>query len=306
MLTREQLELRKTGIGGSDIAAVIGENPWSSPLDVYLDKKGLVPRKELTPAMECGQFFEPGILSIYERRKNRIVTPCETLRYPNSIIFATPDGQTVDDTGARVGLEVKLPARTAHHWGEAGTDQIPKYYLAQTQFEAAVLCASSVDVAAYRYGDVSIYTVPFNSRLFDALRHAAERFWRDHVLADKPPPADSSERTREWLEKTYPRALSPRIEITQEIEELARAYAAAREAEALAKSDKDSARNQLAAILRHCDGAYNNLISITYRNNKDGTKIDYDELIKEIPESMIQKYTKIVAGKRVMRVTVRE
>ena len=38
-MTREEwLSARRTGIGGSDIAAILGLSPWRTPLDVYRDK----------------------------------------------------------------------------------------------------------------------------------------------------------------------------------------------------------------------------------------------------------------------------
>ena len=41
--TTEQFENeRKCGIGGSDIAAVMGLSKWKTPLDVYNEKKGIV------------------------------------------------------------------------------------------------------------------------------------------------------------------------------------------------------------------------------------------------------------------------
>ena len=37
--TREEwLKARKLGLGGSDMAAVLGLSPWRSPIDVWLDK----------------------------------------------------------------------------------------------------------------------------------------------------------------------------------------------------------------------------------------------------------------------------
>ena len=36
----EWLELRRQGIGGSDAAAILGLNPWKTPMDVWLEKTG--------------------------------------------------------------------------------------------------------------------------------------------------------------------------------------------------------------------------------------------------------------------------
>jgi predicted phage-related endonuclease len=39
-LTKAQLEERRTGIGGSDAATVLGINPFTTAYELYLDKLG--------------------------------------------------------------------------------------------------------------------------------------------------------------------------------------------------------------------------------------------------------------------------
>ena len=36
----EWREARKNGIGGSDVGAIMGLNPWKSPVEVWLEKTG--------------------------------------------------------------------------------------------------------------------------------------------------------------------------------------------------------------------------------------------------------------------------
>ena len=48
----EWLAIRRTGIGSSDIAGVLGLSPWASPYTVWADKRGRVPPVEQTEAME--------------------------------------------------------------------------------------------------------------------------------------------------------------------------------------------------------------------------------------------------------------
>ena len=57
--TREEwLKVRKLGLGGSDMSAVLGVNQWRSPLDVWLDKTSdTVEEKE----------SEPDVLGYYPR-----------------------------------------------------------------------------------------------------------------------------------------------------------------------------------------------------------------------------------------------
>ena len=58
-LTREEwLAYRRTGIGGSDAAAVIGLNPYRSTIELYADKMGMMPEKEDNEAMRLGRDLE--------------------------------------------------------------------------------------------------------------------------------------------------------------------------------------------------------------------------------------------------------
>lgn len=53
------LEARRHGIGGSDAPIIMGVNRWSSPYELACRKRGLLPEREQTEAMEMGQLIEP-------------------------------------------------------------------------------------------------------------------------------------------------------------------------------------------------------------------------------------------------------
>ncbi|MDI9475820.1 MAG: YqaJ viral recombinase family protein, partial [Bacillota bacterium] len=48
----EWLNWRKKGIGGSDVSALLGLNPWRSPLALYYDKVGENEDEEESIAMQ--------------------------------------------------------------------------------------------------------------------------------------------------------------------------------------------------------------------------------------------------------------
>lgn len=307
MLTGEQLELRKLGIGGSEIAAIAGMNPWASPFDIYMRKKGLVSDSSSFDT-ERGQFFEPAIIEWYKHRTKRNVNPCPTLQHKeHPIVIATPDGISIQNDVR--GLEVKAPNwRTAEHWGESGTDQIPDYYVPQTMWEAAVLGVNAVDVAALIDGDLRIYTIAHSPKLFEALVDIAERFWRDHIVADNPPPPDGSQRARDWLTKRYPRVVHDLMDATEEMQTLARLYVECREREKIDAEAKDIAGNRLRALIGDRQGAIAEGVKITWTNNKDSVKTDWQALAMSMgatPE-LIAKYTSNIPGARVLRVNVKQ
>ena len=65
-MTPEFQEERLSGLGGSDAAAIAGENPYKSALQVYMEKVGLH-KVEETEAMYWGTAIEPAIRTRYEK-----------------------------------------------------------------------------------------------------------------------------------------------------------------------------------------------------------------------------------------------
>ena len=71
MNREEFLARRKAGLGGSDIAAIVGISPWSTPRDIYLDKKGLAAPEQETDAMYWGTTLEDIVAREYSKRTGR-------------------------------------------------------------------------------------------------------------------------------------------------------------------------------------------------------------------------------------------
>ncbi len=66
----EFLKRRRTGLGGSDVGAIMGVSQYADALDVYLDK--VDPPEDIdNPAMERGRFLEPVVSKMYELHSGR-------------------------------------------------------------------------------------------------------------------------------------------------------------------------------------------------------------------------------------------
>ncbi len=126
MLTREQLLLRKTGIGGSDAAAIVGLGKYSTPLDVYFDKTTpTVEDTRTTDVMERGNVLEPFVKSLFERKTGwRVQSGLYIQRNPDHpFMLANLDGVLPSE---RALVEFKTAAytsKTKEEWGEEGTDE---------------------------------------------------------------------------------------------------------------------------------------------------------------------------------------
>lgn len=197
-MDRQQwLEQRRSGIGGSDVAGILGLSKWSTPLDVYLSKIGEAEEKELTPAMHWGNVLEPVLLAEFQRQTGiDLQPPASMIRsQDNPFMIANVDRLTGDGQI----VECKT-ARSDADWGEAGSGEIPVYYQTQVQHYMAVLGAQITYVPVLIGGsDFRIYVVERDQGIIEDMIEAERSFWFDHVCAKVPPdPLNATDAKKIW------------------------------------------------------------------------------------------------------------
>jgi len=247
---KQFLEERKSGLGGSDAGAVCGFSRWKSPMDIYLQKTGVV--EDITPseAMIWGTIQEEIIARHYANvtgRKLRRPSGCFRHKdYPWMI--AHLDRIILNENR---GLEVKTSSQfMADEWGEAGTDEIPEYYRAQVMHYMAVKGYPSMDLAVLIGGnDFRIYCIDRDMTYIANLIEIERSFWEDHVLKQIPPEPDGSTACAKALAKLYGTPTGVEKVATPEIDEIANRL---RQVKALIKQngdDKTLLENQIKAFL---------------------------------------------------------
>ncbi len=185
---REFLERRRKGIGGSDVASILGIG-YGNPGEVYASKVNGIDSEE-TEVMQWGHRLEDAIAQAYaERTGFEVVKPPEpTIAHPDEPWrLASPDRLV---KGQRRGLEIKcVGPHTEDDWGEPGTDEVPLYYLCQVAWYCAILDYEAWDVAALFSGRrLGIYEYRRNPALELRLVEGARAFRERHILARVPPP----------------------------------------------------------------------------------------------------------------------
>ena len=269
-LSAEQHILRATGIGSSDIASIVGLNPWRSAHDVWMVKRGLVV-EEGNVRTRMGSRVEACVLDEYREETGAELAQFGTVRHAeNDWMLATPDAFVF---GAPRLVEVKCVGwRSAFHWGDE-EDAIPDYYRPQVEWQMAVTGAEDAHVAAWIGGsDFRIYTVRRNAVLADALVEAGRRFWFDHVLTGEPPAIDGSDGARRMLAQMYPRNTKPLLSASAEHDRLADCLARARLAFDEAEQAKKAAENAVIEAIGDADGIQSDGWKATYRATKTGTR----------------------------------
>lgn len=277
-LTATQLGLRRTGIGGSEIAAVVGLNPWRSPLDVYLSKvEGW--EQEDNAAMERGRFLEDGVAQWYAHRTGvRLETVSTLPHYEKPLALCTPDRFILRDGQPIRLLSIKVPGPyTREEWGEPGTDEVPMPYLLQLQWEWFVVSSlgpvdGEMHLAAPINGDLAVFVIRADRELQASLYAQAERFWKTYVERRTPPDIDGSETADLWLQKRFPRNREPFRVATLDEEALALRLREDQLAFDLAEAGLKTTKNRIKEAIGTAEGIEGAFGRITWRANKNGIR----------------------------------
>lgn len=305
-LTPAQLELRKTGLGSSDIAAVVGLNRFRSPLDVYEEKAGLKPGFEGNEFTYWGTAIEPVIADRYEQEEGVELVECDTLVHPDHpFALATPDRAVV---GQPTLVEIKCSGmRRNADWGDPGTDAVPPHYLIQCQWQMLVASAVSpapieqVHLAVLFSGNkYEVYIIQTDSKLQEHLLHAADSFWHDHVLAEDPPAIDGSQRSTAWLNEYWVAHDDEIIEATTQGYIWAEQLKAARNGEEIHKAARREAENHLKDLIGDRAGIVGTGFKATWKKPKASEKTDWEAVAKEAgaATAIITKHTVVKDANR--------
>ena len=156
------LEARKKYIGGSDVACILGYNPWKTNKQLFREKKGLVLPDDLSdnPLVAYGTNAEPLIREMYK------------LDYPNMKVEYIPDnswrnsdykfaacsldGWLTDENGRKGILEIKTATITSALQAQKWKNAIPDNYYCQVLFYLGVTGWEFVDLRAnlkYQFPD---------------------------------------------------------------------------------------------------------------------------------------------------------
>lgn len=287
-LTDEQKAMRRTGMGGSETAALFGLDKFKRPFDVYLGKvDGWEP--EQTEDMLRGELFEDPTAKWYGRKYGvEIINPDKTFRHARrNIILATPDRLINTPMGETELLSIKVP-RNFDEWGEDETQDFPARANVQIQQEAAVLASHGYNIArawiaAPVWGELRRYPVRLDVELQERIMSAAERWWAKYIDAtraareqgqpDVAPPLDGGDGAKRWLLSKYPHAADKKkLEATLQQEAIAAELREAEAAREAAEEREATAKARLIESMGTTYGIAGSFGSITYFDNQYGKR----------------------------------
>ena len=314
---------RQTGLGGSDLGAILGLNPYRTPFEVWREKSGRAEPFEGNLQTRFGSYAEEFVAREYCDRTGRQVQRYNTLlRHPAAPLLGHIDRLVVPEGAKRashqreIRTDLGLEAKTAHalaisrngDWGEPGTDAVPASYLIQCQAYMLLTGCAHWDLAVlFGNSDFQIYHLHQDQELGEYIVEEASRWWRDYVVADVPPPPSSELEARQrWPGHTPGKV----VDLDEAQAELLRDYAALKRQAKSQEAWEKILRDQLFPVLADADEIrINGQAVATYRANKASDKTDWKALADELlrgfdPDdraSYLADYTTTQPGARVLR-----
>lgn len=285
--TREEwLAERKSGIGGSDAAAILGLSPWATPVTVWLDKTGRSAEKEETEAMRIGTELEDFVARRYMDETGRTVQRYNRMVHRGCLLgnfdrLVVPDGEKVASHMGEVRTDTVLECKTSSREWDG---EVPLYYQTQVQhymgLEPRLLHA---DVACLFLGrkHFEVFRVERDDEVVAAMQERLTAWWDEFVVGDKmPPPTNEADCKLLWARSNPGKS----VEATDEIAAKLLKYADAKATEKAAKEIAAGLQGDICAAMGDAEVLVgpDGRPLLTWKSAKDSAKTDWEAVAREL------------------------
>lgn len=192
----EWLEARKDGIGASEVATIVGLNPWETPYQLWRRKIGIDPAKPMNAAMNTGHILEDGVAQFWAQATGREIIAASKddfmfIDKDRPYLRVSPDrtfwieGATRNDDNKGI-LECKTTRM------KVDPDNLPKYWFCQVQMNLGVAGYSQGSLAWLSAGqgfDFGYMDLKFVPDFYGWLTESVSRFWIDNIIGKQEPSA---------------------------------------------------------------------------------------------------------------------
>ncbi|MDR5879657.1 lambda-exonuclease family protein [Caballeronia sp. LZ032] len=283
------LEVRRTGIGGSDAAAAVGLNPYKSSLELWLEKTGRdaeLPKPDphdTTEPVYWGTLLEPIVAAAYTQQTgNRVRRVNAVLQHPTiPFMLANLDREIVGVPGVHI-----LECKTAGEFGaRLWRDGVPEYVQLQVQHQLAVTGKRVADVAVLLCGQqLAVHRIERDDQLIARLISLEAQFWQ-YVANDTPPPADGSESADRALRCLYPGTAGTTVDFSDD-RKLSAAFAdlvAVRAEIEFREKEETKLKQAIQQTMGDASHAVFETGEVSFKRSKDSTGVDLKRLLADHP-----------------------
>lgn len=295
----EWLDYRRAGIGSSEIATIVGLNPYETPYQLWRRKIGLDEPKSETFAMKAGHYLEDAVSQFWSDATGRQIIKASAGDWivrndDKPFVQVSPDRTYWLDDNRNNDNKGILECKTTQRAIDA--DDLPKTWFCQVQYQlgGAEIQQGSIAwlTAGREFGYQDLTLVP---DFYAWLVEEAERFWIDNVMGGKEPDCAN---VQDVLIKFNRHTDSKVIEVGDEIMQ---AYSQLKDVRAEI-SKLEEQKEALEAKLKMGFGdaeaiSYGGNTLATWKAGKDSEKFDAKAFQADHPE-LAQQYMKTVKSSR--------
>jgi len=304
------LQARRAGIGGSDVAALLGLSKYNSPYSLWLDKTGRGTDDTSGEAAYWGNTLEDVVAKEFAKRNdlkvqrfNSVITGDEPWMLGNidrAVINPAMAGRVYLKDG-RLTTDQILEVKTANQylaklWGD-NQDTVPDYYLTQCQWYLGVtqaeVCHMAVLIGGQKYQQ---YKISRDDELIAMLKSEARTFWHDYVLADQPPEPTTFD---DLAHRFGQHAEGSVLEADDDLAVLISEYKALGEAIKEAKENQDDMKLDIVKAMRDAEMIMHNGKKLLTYKTQTSNRIDSAAFKKAHPD-LSEAFTK-TSTSRVLR-----
>lgn len=190
----EWLQHRQSGIGSSEVATIVGLNPWETPYQLWRRKLGIDPPKQETFAMKAGHYLEDAVAQFWHDETGQDIIKRSAVDWiivnadkpymrvsPDRTYWLAGMPHSNDNKGI---LECKTTQMSID------PDDIPKHWFCQVQYQLGVAELEQGSLAwlcsGREFGYKNLSLVP---DFYGWLVEEVERFWTDNIQGKQEPTA---------------------------------------------------------------------------------------------------------------------
>jgi putative phage-type endonuclease len=215
--TREEwLSIRKNGIGSSEVASILGLNPFQYAYQLWLNKTGKETNTEENFFMKAGHYLEDAVSQFWQDETGKVVIKSSAGDWliqdeKRPWMQVSPDRTFWIKEGSKEKgiLECKTTQRSID------AEAIPMHWFCQVQYQ--------LGVAGMRHGSIAWLTagrefgykdIELDDTFFKYLTEAVDRFWNYNVKENHEPALTS---VQDVVEKYPTHTEGKQVEVSQDI-----------------------------------------------------------------------------------------
>ena len=280
---KDWLNARRGGIGSSEVATILGVNPWDTPYKLWLRKTGRVEEKEdETFLMKAGHYLEDAVSRFYADETGVNIVKSSASEFvvvdkEKDYMRVSPDRYAYL-AGAKRTNANKIIVECKTTQLPIDVDSIPKHWFVQLMYQLSVCRIDNGALAWLTQGrEFGYKNIAYDADFAKWIREEVERFWVDNIVGDKEPAlSDVSDVILRYPRHTEGKSVEATMEIFEAYKELSDVKAQIKRLDAIKTAAEDKIKMAMgdAEILQITEANGIPKTLATWKTGKDRTDFD--------------------------------